>query len=92
MIFEATDIEGACTVELDKRADDRGFFARGWCSREFGDRGLASGIAQMNISFNRRKHTLRGFHYQTAPYQEDKLLRCVRGAVHDVLLDLSTLR
>lgn len=88
MIFKTTEIEGAYTVELDKRADSRGFFARGWCNQEFDELGLPSRIVQMNISFNRRKHTMRGFHYQVAPYQEDKLLRCVRGAVHDVLLDL----
>jgi dTDP-4-dehydrorhamnose 3,5-epimerase len=88
MIFNATEIPGVSTVELEKRADDRGFFARGWCAHEFGDHGLPNRIAQMNISFNRRKHTLRGFHYQVAPYQEDKLLRCIRGAVHDVVVDL----
>ncbi|HEY1945140.1 MAG TPA: dTDP-4-dehydrorhamnose 3,5-epimerase [Roseiarcus sp.] len=88
MIFNETEIPGAYIVELEKREDDRGFFARGWCSREFAERGLPTRIAQMNISFNRRKHTLRGFHYQRAPHREDKLLRCIRGAVHDVLIDL----
>jgi len=88
MIFTETEIRGAYTVDLEKRSDARGFFARGWCWHEFGDRGLANGVVQMNISFNRGKHTLRGFHYQVAPYQEDKLLRCTRGAVYDVLLDL----
>jgi dTDP-4-dehydrorhamnose 3,5-epimerase len=88
MILNATEIPDAFTLELDRRTDARGFFARGWCAREFGDCGLADRIVQMNISFNRSRHTLRGFHYQAAPYQEDKLLRCVRGAVHDVLIDL----
>jgi dTDP-4-dehydrorhamnose 3,5-epimerase len=88
MIFVATEIPDAYVVELEKRADERGFFARGWCSREFGAHGLSNRVAQMNISSNRRKHTLRGFHHQVAPYQEAKLLRCVRGAVHDVVLDL----
>jgi dTDP-4-dehydrorhamnose 3,5-epimerase len=88
MIFEETEIPGAYTVELERHADDRGFFARGWCRQEFADRGLNSRLVQMNISFNRRRRTLRGFHYQTAPYQEDKFLRCVRGAVHDVMIDL----
>jgi dTDP-4-dehydrorhamnose 3,5-epimerase len=88
MIFNQTDIQGAYTIELEKRADARGFFARGWCWYEFGDRGLPNSLVQMNISYNRYKHTLRGFHYQVAPSQEDKLLRCVRGAVHDVMLDL----
>jgi dTDP-4-dehydrorhamnose 3,5-epimerase len=88
MIFHETEIPGAYTVDLERRADDRGFFARGWCWQEFADQGLCNRLAQMNISNNRHKHTLRGFHYQTAPHQEDKLLRCTRGGVHDVLLDL----
>lgn len=88
MIFNKTEIAGAYTVELERRADDRGFFARGWCWQEFADQGICNRLAQMNISNNRHRHTLRGFHYQTAPHQEDKLLRCTRGGVHDVLLDL----
>jgi len=88
MIFNETQIPDVYTVELERRSDARGFFARGWCQHEFGDRGLPDRTVQMNISFNRCRHTLRGFHYQSAPYQEDKLLRCVRGSVHDVLLDL----
>jgi len=88
MIFNATEIPDAYTVELEKHSDSRGFFARGWCWNEFGGRGLPNSLVQMNISFNRRKHTLRGFHYQVAPFREDKLLRCVRGAVYDVVLDL----
>ena len=88
MKFVATEIPGAYVVELQPFADERGFFARAWCKREFESNGLAGDAAQMNISFNRRKHTLRGFHYQASPHQEDKLLRCVRGAVHDVLIDL----
>jgi len=88
MLFTPTKINGASVIELEKHVDDRGFFARGWCWSEFGDRGLPNRLVQMNISFNRFKHTLRGFHYQVAPYQEDKMLRCVRGAVYDVLVDL----
>jgi dTDP-4-dehydrorhamnose 3,5-epimerase len=88
MIFNDTIIPGACILELERRADERGFFARGWCRNEFREHGLEDRLAQMNISFNRYRHTLRGFHYQVAPYQEDKLLRCIRGAVHDVMLDL----
>jgi dTDP-4-dehydrorhamnose 3,5-epimerase len=88
MIVNSTKIPDVYTVELEKRSDDRGFFARGWCSREFGDRELPNRIVQLNVSFNRCKNTLRGFHYQVAPYQEDKLLRCVRGAVYDVVVDL----
>ncbi len=88
MIFNETGIPGAYTVELEKRSDDRGFFARGWCWQEFGDHGIENRLVQMNISFNRRKHTLRGFHYQTDPFQEDKLLRCTSGSIHDVMIDL----
>ncbi|MBV8568889.1 MAG: dTDP-4-dehydrorhamnose 3,5-epimerase [Methylobacteriaceae bacterium] len=88
MIFRSTEIPDCHTVELEKREDERGFFARGWCSQEFQDHGLPDRFVQMNISSNRRQHTLRGFHFQTAPYGEDKLLRCVRGAVYDVVLDL----
>lgn len=88
MIFAPTDIPDVHIVELEKRTDSRGFFARGWCLNEFRDHGLPNRVAQMNISFNRNKHTLRGFHYQVAPYGEDKLLRCVRGIVYDVVIDL----
>jgi dTDP-4-dehydrorhamnose 3,5-epimerase len=88
MVFGETEIPGTYTVGLEKRADNRGFFARGWCRQEFADQGLNNRLVQMNVSFNRCRHTLRGFHYQTTPYQEDKILRCVRGAVHDVVIDL----
>ena len=88
MLFGETRIPGVHIIELERYSDDRGFFARGWCRREFGDQDLNNHLAQMNISFNRHKHPLRGFHYQVAPYQEDKLLRCIRGSVYDVLLDL----
>ena len=88
MIFHRLDIPGACIVDLERREDERGFFARGWCWREFADQGFGAEPVQMNISFNRHSHTLRGFHYQVAPHQEDKLIRCVRGAVHDVMVDL----
>lgn len=88
MFFERLEIPGVFLVDLDKRVDDRGFFARGWCQKEFREHGLPEQIAQINISYNRYKHTLRGFHYQVAPHREDKLLRCTRGAIHDVLIDL----
>lgn len=88
MFIQDTPIVDAKIVELDKKADERGFFARGWCTREFAAAGLCDRAVQMNISVNRHRHTLRGFHYQIAPYQEDKLLRCVRGRIHDVLVDL----
>jgi dTDP-4-dehydrorhamnose 3,5-epimerase len=88
MIFSETEIGGAYIVELQKFEDERGFFARGWCQKEFEDHGLPDRIAQVNISFNKHKHTLRGFHYQMYPHQEDKLLRCTRGSVCDVMIDL----
>lgn len=88
MIFTPLAIPGAYVVELQKHQDDRGFFARGWCQAEFEAQGLPGHIAQINISYNRHQHTLRGFHYQVAPHEEDKLLRCTHGAVHEVLVDL----
>jgi dTDP-4-dehydrorhamnose 3,5-epimerase len=88
MHFTKTDIPGAMLVDLQKFEDDRGFFARGWCAREFAEKGLPSQVVQMNISYNRHRHTLRGFHYQLAPHSEDKLLRCIRGKLFDVLVDL----
>jgi dTDP-4-dehydrorhamnose 3,5-epimerase len=88
VIFNSTEILDAFTIETEKRKDARGYFARGWCQREFIGHGLPGRVVQMNISSNRLKRTLRGFHYQAHPYQEDKLLRCIRGAVHDVVIDL----
>jgi dTDP-4-dehydrorhamnose 3,5-epimerase len=88
VIFEETSIPGVYIVELQRHEDERGFFARAWCQREFEQYGLTPCIAQVNISFNRRRHTLRGLHYQAAPHQEDKLLRCTRGALHFVVVDL----
>ncbi|MER9418340.1 dTDP-4-dehydrorhamnose 3,5-epimerase [Mesorhizobium sp. M0306] len=88
MLFIKTDIPGATLVELQKFEDERGSFARGWCSREFAEQGLPDRVVQMNISYNRHKHTLRGFHYQLAPHGEDKMLRCIRGSLYDVLIDL----
>ncbi len=88
MIFSKTEIPGSAVVELQKFEDERGFFARGWCAREFAEHGLPDRVVQMNISYNRKAHTLRGFHYQLAPHGEDKLLRCIRGRVFDVMIDL----
>ncbi len=75
-------------IELNRNEDDRGFFARCYCEREFAEMGLESLAAQSNLSFNIRKGTLRGMHYQTAPFQEAKLIRCVRGSIYDVIIDL----
>lgn len=88
MLFTPTEIPDAFIIDLDKRVDERGFFARGWCAREFEEQGISGNAVQMNISYNKNKHTLRGFHYQMHPHQEQKLLRCIRGAIYDVLLDL----
>jgi dTDP-4-dehydrorhamnose 3,5-epimerase len=88
MIFRPTKLAGAVEVRLDPRSDDRGFFARSWCEREFADHGLNPRLAQCNVSFNTRKGTLRGMHFQDEPYPEAKLVRCTQGAIYDVALDL----
>ncbi len=88
MKFTSTELEGAYLIGLDKFEDERGFFARGWCHKEFSDHGLRPWILQSNISYNLKKGTLRGMHYQRPPFQETKLVRCVRGAIYDVIIDL----
>lgn len=88
MIFRETKLAGAFVVEPERLADERGFFARTWCRREFADRGLSADLAQCNVSFNTRKGTVRGMHYSVAPHAEVKLVRCTRGAIRDVIVDL----
>jgi len=88
MNFHATPIRGAYVIELDRQNDDRGYFARAFCREEFAARGLRTDIVQANTSLSRRRHTLRGLHYQLPPAAEVKIVRCTRGAVHDVILDL----
>lgn len=88
MIFTETRLEGAFIIELEYLADERGFFARAFCQREFELHGLSPHVKQCNISFNSKKGTLRGMHYQVAPYQEDKLVRVTWGAIYDVIIDL----
>jgi dTDP-4-dehydrorhamnose 3,5-epimerase len=88
VIFTETRLKGAFILELERREDDRGFFARSWCQKEFQAHGLSPAIAQCNISFNRLKGTLRGMHYQAAPFDEAKLVRCTAGALYDVIIDL----
>ena len=88
MQFIPTELEGAFIIEPERIEDARGFFARSWCAAEFESRGLAGHIVQCNISFNRRRGTLRGMHYQKAPYAEAKLVRCTLGAIYDVMVDL----
>ena len=88
MIFTETALPGAFVVELEQHQDERGFFARAWCRREFEEHGLSGRLVQCNISFNSRAGTLRGMHYQVAPSEEAKLIRCTAGAVYDVIIDL----
>ena len=88
MIFTETRLPGAFIVDLEPRGDDRGFFARAFCQREFEAHGLKPLIAQANISFNRRKGTVRGLHFQFPPAAETKFVRCSRGAIVDVIVDL----
>lgn len=88
MKFIETNLQGAYRIELDKSADNRGYFARIWCQKEFENHGLVARIVQANISFNRRAGTLRGMHYQIAPHQETKVVRCTMGAIYDVIVDL----
>jgi len=88
MIFKETKLKGAYIIEIDPIVDERGFFARSFCAKEFEKYGLNPSIAQCNISYNETKKTLRGMHYQAAPYEEAKLVRCTRGAIYDVIIDL----
>ena len=88
MIFRETPIPGAFLIELEPHRDERGSFARTFCAREFAAHGLESRVVQCNLSRNRSRGTLRGMHAQRPPHGEDKLVYCVRGAIHDVILDL----
>src|SRR5881628_1441869 len=88
MIFVETELKGAYIIELERREDDRGFFARAFCQKEFEAHGLKPLIAQANIASNRKKGTLRGMHFQYPPATETKLVRCTRGAILDVIVDL----
>jgi dTDP-4-dehydrorhamnose 3,5-epimerase len=88
MIFRETSIEGVHLIELERREDDRGFFARVFCEEEFRQHGLSTRFVQVNDSLAATRGTLRGMHYQLAPKAETKLVRCIRGALHDVVIDL----
>jgi dTDP-4-dehydrorhamnose 3,5-epimerase len=88
MIFAATRLHGAWLVDVEPKADERGYFARTWCREEFAARGLDIEVAQESLSFNRRRGTLRGLHFQRPPHDETKLVRCTRGAIFDVIVDL----
>lgn len=88
MIFTETDISGSYLIDVKRIGDERGFFGRLWCEREMEEMGLVSSIKQSNIGVSPLKGTLRGLHYQTAPHQEVKIIRCPRGAIYDVIVDL----
>lgn len=88
MIFTKTALAGVWVIDLERREDERGYFARTFCFDEFGQRGLIDNFVQSNASFNRRAGTLRGMHFQAEPYPEVKLVRCTRGAIFDVAVDL----
>jgi dTDP-4-dehydrorhamnose 3,5-epimerase len=88
MIFHPTAIAGAWIVEPERREDPRGFFARTWCRREFREHGLETDLEQCNTSWNEARGTLRGLHFQASPHDEAKLVRCTRGSLIDVALDL----
>ncbi len=88
MIFKETKLKGAFIVEVKKIEDDRGFFGRAWCKQEFEEHGLNGNIVQLNTSLTKEKGTIRGLHYQVDPYQEVKFIRCTRGRIWDVMIDL----
>lgn len=88
MIFTETRLKGAFVIDLDRKTDERGFFARAFCQNEFRDHGLKSVIAQANVASNATKGTVRGMHFQYPPAAETKLVRCTRGAILDIIVDL----
>ncbi len=88
MIFQETPLKGAFVIKLKRLEDERGFFARSYCQNEFEEYGLFPKVVQANVSYNKQKGTLRGMHYQTSPYEEAKIVRCTRGAIYDVIIDL----
>jgi dTDP-4-dehydrorhamnose 3,5-epimerase len=88
MNFHETKLPGVFEIGIEPKPDERGFFARSWCRTEFEDHGLDPRLAQCNISVSNRRGTLRGVHYQAAPHAETKLVRCTRGAIYDVIVDL----
>jgi dTDP-4-dehydrorhamnose 3,5-epimerase len=88
MIFLETALKGVFKIHMEPHVDDRGSFMRSWCRQEFEAHGLNPAVVQCNVSFNARKGTLRGIHYQGTPYAEGKLVRCTRGSIYDVAVDL----
>ncbi|WP_187262362.1 dTDP-4-dehydrorhamnose 3,5-epimerase [Pontibacter beigongshangensis] len=88
MIFTETKLKGAYIVDIKRIEDERGFFGRAWCQKEFEEMGLSANVVQTNLSSNKKKGTLRGMHFQVTPFAESKLVRCTRGALYDVIIDL----
>lgn len=88
MRFTPLPLKGAYLIEMDKHVDERGYFSRMFCTHEFEEHGLVSNFIQMSTSFNIQKCQIRGMHYQEAPWQETKIVRCTRGAIYDVMVDL----
>ena len=88
MIFKKTNIIGAFIIDINKLGDERGFFARMWCKKEFEESGIKINMLQTNIAFSKYKGTLRGLHYQVKPFEEAKLVRCTKGSIFDVIVDL----
>ena len=88
MIFTETKLKGAFIIDVKRHEDERGFFGRVWCKNEYEEHGLNPNVVQANISYNKLKGTLRGMHFQKAPYGEGKTVRCVSGAIYDVIVDI----
>lgn len=88
MIFKESKLKGAVIIEPERLEDNRGFFARSWCQKEMKAHGLNGQLAQCNISFNKKRATLRGMHYQVKPHEEIKIVRCTLGAIYDVIVDI----
>jgi dTDP-4-dehydrorhamnose 3,5-epimerase len=88
MIFTETHLKGAYIIDIEKLEDERGFFARSWCRREFEANGLNPQLVQCNISFNTHRGTMRGMHYQVKPFEEAKLIRCTMGSIYDTIVDI----
>ena len=88
MFFQKLKIDGAWIIEIDKLSDERGYFARTWCKKEFAGKSINTDFVQCNMSFNHKKGTLRGMHYQVKPHEEDKLVMCIKGTIYDVILDM----
>lgn len=88
MLFKEAKLKGVYFIELEKLQDHRGYFGRLWCKKELGEHDLNANIVQSNTSYNKKKGTLRGLHYQKTPYEETKYVRCTKGAIYDVIVDL----